>query len=54
MTHMAPHRTPTVSGPDARPTAAFSTFRPGSAADDLVHALIEAAGRAEIERTRAW
>jgi hypothetical protein len=42
---------PTVPGPDSRPACAF---RPRSPADDLANALIEAAGRAEIERTRAW
>jgi hypothetical protein len=54
MTHMPLNRTATVSRPDARPDGAFSTFRPASPANDLIHALIEAAGRAEIERTRAW
>ena len=54
MTHMPPHRIPTTPGPDARPHAAFSTFRPASPADDLIDSLIEAAGRAQIERTRAW
>jgi hypothetical protein len=51
MTHMPPHRTATTSRPDTRRPAAFSAIGP---ADDLIDALIEAAGRAEIERTRAW